>query len=729
MKSVRRKMAKVGAAKLKKKKKSASELDCQRISLARIMTRCIMSRVPRHQCENASLTLTTAPDSPEMQVPVLPTRTDEVSLWLLQNSGTFCYTSNKLNKNFISNELQVTTAQEAGIQHENDWGPDTNSFPNLIVERENTENGTFKIFGRRIVNIAYVMKEMEIIGKHPLYCTMGGYKLQLEIINGVACSWHYFCDNCERKFIVISEPPYTSEDVWEKHTDAAMKQAAEQEKQIALKKGNIMNSIPFITVIGDDGWSQRSYGHSFRAKSGAVIIGLETMKLLHMEVKNQFSSTFTQATSRGVSPAAHKCYQNNYKGASTGMESQAILDRFSQSVDKYGLLYRYSIGDDDSTVHTRLVESGHRYVIKLECVNHMVRSLSDKLHKLAKDTIIPLESRRLLTEQHVTSEGSKYDKTSGMHHIMFPVGTQTAEVTFVLAREKQTTQMMRKAIDPPVKKGDSLKFNYTKNQARINYTKRGSYRRRCLAAAQSHLKGPALHFSLSKKLTGHMNYGVQDAPPDIDDSEMKRKSDELISSLTEEVNTPEKRTNLERQTARQHQKQLWQFARMNRHTASKFGQVVNRKKHHYIVKNIVYSEELYSEAVVYGRMNEEKAVQGQLNIDEKTFCDFVVYSPRDFFVERIVRDVALWEERMLPLLLRFYFDSMVSEILDGRIPRKLRTREPECILEARENDILTSRNGWVTLGIVPDDAADRRVFSGSPVFPALRSGIVLLLRT
>lgn len=106
----------------------------------------------------------------------------------------------------FSNDVQFVTAEESGIQHNNDWGPDPNSFPKLIVEGENTENGTFEIHGRRIVNIAHVMKEMKTIGEHPLYCTMGGYKLVSETRNGVACSWHYYCDNCERKYIVTSEP-------------------------------------------------------------------------------------------------------------------------------------------------------------------------------------------------------------------------------------------------------------------------------------------------------------------------------------------------------------------------------------------------------------------------------------------------------------------------------------------------------------------------------------------
>ncbi|KAJ8886532.1 hypothetical protein PR048_012743 [Dryococelus australis] len=249
----------------------------------------------------------------------------------------------------------------------------------------------------------------------------------------------------------------------------------------------------------------------------AVIIGLETKTLLHMEVKNKFCSTCSQAKSRG-SPAAHKCYLN-YKGASTVMESQAILDRFSQCVDKYGLLYRYYIGDGDSTIHTQLVESGQRY------------------YKLAKDTRIPLESRRLLTEQHVTtSEGVRtpcftkierfvkgiriaikecskigsveqvrQDIRNALYHI-FGRHTQTAEGETDHTDDAEKSGLLAeifKAIDPLVKNAHRLKFNYTTNQAERYMALVSNYRRQCLAAARSHLKGPAWHFSPWKKLTGH----------------------------------------------------------------------------------------------------------------------------------------------------------------------------------------------------------------------------------
>lgn len=49
-----------------------------------------------------------------------------------------------------------------------------------------------------------------------------------------------------------------------------MKEAGESEKKMAVERGDVINGVPFITVIVDGGWSKRSYGHGFNAASGVV---------------------------------------------------------------------------------------------------------------------------------------------------------------------------------------------------------------------------------------------------------------------------------------------------------------------------------------------------------------------------------------------------------------------------------------------------------------------------
>lgn len=45
-----------------------------------------------------------------------------------------------------------------------------------------------------------------------------------------------------------------------------------EEYILAMEKHNSSNNIADITVMLDGGWSKRSYGHSYNAKSGVVCI-------------------------------------------------------------------------------------------------------------------------------------------------------------------------------------------------------------------------------------------------------------------------------------------------------------------------------------------------------------------------------------------------------------------------------------------------------------------------
>lgn len=57
---------------------------------------------------------------------------------------------------------------------------------------------------------------------------------------------------------------------WEEIFLKKMKDHAEEEKRIALEKGNTFQGVPFITVIGDGGWAKRSYGHGMNSSGGVV---------------------------------------------------------------------------------------------------------------------------------------------------------------------------------------------------------------------------------------------------------------------------------------------------------------------------------------------------------------------------------------------------------------------------------------------------------------------------
>lgn len=72
-------------------------------------------------------------------------------------------------------------------------------------------------------------------------------------------------------------------------------------------------------------------------------------------------------------------------------------------------------------------------------------------------------------------------------------------------------------------------------------------------------------------------------------------------------------------------------------------------------------------------------VQGQLNITQKSFCIFAVWTGKmhNLKTERIEIDRNFFQLEMLPKLLVFYNKWLVPEIIDSRIDRNLPIREQE----------------------------------------------------
>ncbi|KAL4112052.1 hypothetical protein QTP88_015900 [Uroleucon formosanum] len=63
-------------------------------------------------------------------------------------------------------------------------------------------------------------------------------------------------------------------------------------------------------------------------------------------------------------------------------------------------------------------------------------------------------------------------------------------------------------------------------------------------------------------------------------------------------------------------------------------------------------------------------VQGQLNITEKKFCYFVVWTPKD----KITKDAEFWINKIEPHVSTFYMECLLPEIIDSRFDRGLPIR-------------------------------------------------------
>ena len=139
--------------------------------------------------------------------------------------------------------------------------------------------------------------------------------------------------------------------------------------------------VPDITVIVDGGWSKRSHRHSYNANSGvAIIIGKETGKLLFIGVRNKFCTACT----RNIPRDKHVCYKN-WDKSSSEMETDIILEGFSEDEQVHGVRYIHFVGDGDSSVYPTLLQNvpGWGYAIKkLECANHACKCYRSSLEQL-----------------------------------------------------------------------------------------------------------------------------------------------------------------------------------------------------------------------------------------------------------------------------------------------------------------------------------------------------------
>jgi len=172
-----------------------------------------------------------------------------------------------------------------------------------------------------------------------------------------------------------------------------MKMAGDIEKQLALERNDVINGIPYITVVADGSWMKRSYGTAYNSLSGiGAIIGYHTKKILFVGIRNKFCAICNMAERKGVESQIHKCYKNFDRNASsTRMESDAIVEGFKCSIEMHGLIYKTVIADGDSSVYQAICDNNpysKQMVIvkKIKCSNHLLRNLCKKLKNVAEMT-------------------------------------------------------------------------------------------------------------------------------------------------------------------------------------------------------------------------------------------------------------------------------------------------------------------------------------------------------
>ncbi|XP_063215915.1 uncharacterized protein LOC134527292 [Bacillus rossius redtenbacheri] len=212
-------------------------------------------------------------------------------------------------------------------------------------------------------------------------------------------------------------------DGWEKAAIKEMQDAAKEEAELAVERGDVdENGTPLLTVAVDGCWSKRSYRTHYNAPSGvAAIVGFYTKKVLFMSVRNKFCYVCARSTS-GEDIPKHACYKI-WSGSSTSMEANIILEGFQQSEALYNVKYSKMIADGDSSCYKKILEArpyANLTVEKIECRNHLLRNYCTKLRNLSEQHRIGSSSQRKLLLQKIlklrraVTEAVKHRKSEEM---------------------------------------------------------------------------------------------------------------------------------------------------------------------------------------------------------------------------------------------------------------------------------------------------------------------------
>jgi len=363
----------------------------------------------------------------------------------------------KQTTNVKENSLQqsdssvINTVEEnPGVENAED---DEDSIPYYVEEKVRKGENVDEIpdnlpKGRGIYDINYFMKELKKFWKNHqqgVVCTLENIKVTNSKRYGLRTLFSLRCDNCHASTTFWSEPnddnmldinsaatigtitagigyyqmeelfaamniPCMSEktyinrreslvDNFEEASLAEMKKAGEVEKQLALERNEIVNGIPYITVIADGSWMKRSYGTGYSSLSGiGAIVGYRTQKVLYVGIRNKYCTVCDMTGRQGLEPKSHKCYKNfDRNAASSSMESDVVAEGFKCSIEMHGLIYKTVIADGDSSVYQSILDNNpyqkHMVTVKkIECVNHLFRNLSKKL-KAVSETTLPNRQR------------------------------------------------------------------------------------------------------------------------------------------------------------------------------------------------------------------------------------------------------------------------------------------------------------------------------------------------
>lgn len=513
-----------------------------------------------------------------------------------------------------------------------------------------------------------------------------------------------------------------------KTTYEATIEAGKEEKALAIEAGDVdVDGIPHISVIVDGAWCKRSYKSNYNASSGvACIIGARTKKILYVGVKNKYCQLCEKYIVSKRDIPQHSCYKN-WNGTSTSMEAEIILEGFRCSLDMHGVMYKKIIGDGDSSVYNKIKNSKpygpNVYIEKIECRNHILRNYCNKIKEFAKCSKLSPKIRSLfrhvLRFRTAVVSAVKFRKAetksftqqicnlrndiyNGPKHIFgchdhcpvyFCNGPKENEKNLWLEfKESAVFLEFNRHLTRVANNASSLLHDVDTNMAecynsivnklvggkRINFSKKGSYQNRCIAAVANYNNKRPFFYDTQKQLASKVgsftekfclkskvvkkkyvrrnkvicqadgDYGkVVEVVDDIVPDEFEKIRNNFLTSLENaDCET------IEKNTRGQSLNPKWLQERVYRLTSSNFGRICKMRpttSTASIIKNLIYNtNNIRSAALQHGIIHEGTArehFESTYSLDVQE-CGMLVHPQHKFLAaspDGLVGDDAILE--------------------------------------------------------------------------------------
>lgn len=174
--------------------------------------------------------------------------------------------------------------------------------------------------------------------------------------------------------------------------ELVLKQAVKEEQE-EITKENPGADITKLTVTGDGTWRKRGFTSLYGV---AVLIGQFTGKVIDFLVKSSYCAQCnywnnhknTEQYEEWKTRHETNC-QANHEGSSGQMEVDSMIELFSRSVEKHGIMYTNYVGDGDSKTYTGIINAkpygDEIEIIKKECVGHVQKRMGTRLRKCKKN--------------------------------------------------------------------------------------------------------------------------------------------------------------------------------------------------------------------------------------------------------------------------------------------------------------------------------------------------------